>query len=145
MKLTSSAFEHNQKMPHDYTCDGANINPPLSISDVPENAESLVLIMDDPDAPNGTFVHWLVANISPDIQNIEEKQEPKGVPGLNSNQMPGYYGPCPPDGEHRYVFKIYALDRQLDVKNGVIKEEVEEAMEGHIIEQAELIGLYKKQ
>jgi len=146
MKLTSSAFEHNQKIPSQYTCDGENINPPLTISDVPQNAKSLVLIMDDPDAPSGDWVHWTAWNIAPQTTEIAENSTPAGaVEGLTSFGKPGYGGPCPPSGEHRYFFKIYALDINLDLTPKNDKRELLQAMEGHILDFAELIGLYSRQ
>ena len=147
MKITSTAFQHNQLMPSKYTCDGDDINPQLSISGVPLDTKSLILIMDDPDAikPAGmVWDHWLVFNIPFATIEIPEGQEPKGVHGLGTSGNLDYHGPCPPDTEHRYFFKLYALDVMLDLKEGVSKSEIEEAMRGHIIEQAELIGLYNK-
>lgn len=145
MQLTSSVFEHNSKIPSLYTCDGDNINPPLLISDVPEGTKSLVLIMDDPDAvkPTGkVWDHWIVWNISPKMKEIKEGKEPEGAFGSGSSNSRGYRGPCPPDGEHRYYFKLYALDKKLELPEGSGKAEIERAMDGHIIEQAELVGLY---
>jgi len=146
MKLTSSAFEHNQNIPAKYTCDNENINPPLYISEVPENAKSLVLIMDDPDAPAGTWVHWTVWNIAPDTAEIPENSVPTNTQqGLTSFGQPGYGGPCPPSGTHRYVFKLYALDTTLNLDTNIEKEDIEKAMEGHILDNVELIGLYQRQ
>lgn len=145
MNLTSSVFEHNGKIPALYTCDGQDMNPPLFISDVPAKTKSLVLIMDDPDAvkPTGkVWDHWLVWNIPSSLREIKEGEEPKGVFGLGSSRHLGYKGPCPPDGEHRYYFKLYALDKKLELPEGSGKVDIERAMDGHIIEQAELIGLY---
>lgn len=142
MKLTSSAFAHNAPIPTKYTCQGEDINPPLSISDIPEGAISLALIVDDPDAPMGIWDHWLIWNIKPANQ-IEEDSSP-GIQGQNSWGRNDYGGPCPPSGTHRYFFQLYALDLNLDLHNGATKTELENAIQGHIIEQAELIGLYKK-
>ena len=142
MKLTSSAFAHNAPIPTKYTCQGEDINPPLSISDIPEGAISLALIVDDPDAPMGIWDHWLIWNIKPANQ-IEEDSSP-GIQGQNSWGRSDYGGPCPPSGTHRYFFKLYGLDLNLDLHNGATKTELENAIQGHIIEQAELIGLYKK-
>ena len=144
MKITSPAFENNQNIPAGYTCDGKNVNPPLQITDVPAGAKSLALIMDDPDSPTGTWDHWIVFNIPPHVTQIPEDSEPEGVQGRTSFQELGYGGPCPGSGEHRYFFKLYALDRQLDLKEGATKAEVERAMEGHILEQAELMGQYSR-
>jgi len=144
MKLTSEAFENFGLIPSTYTCDGADINPPLSISDVPKTTKSLVLIMDDPDAPMGTWDHWLVFNLPPGLTEIKEGIPPPGVSGLNSFKKTGYGGPCPPDREHRYYFKLYALDIELPLKEGARKAEIEKAMSGHILAQAELVGRYNR-
>ena len=147
MELKSSGFENNGKIPSKYTCDGNNISPQLSISDVPKNAKSLVLIMDDPDAvkPAGrVWDHWIVFNIHPETNEITEAQEPQGVQGITSFGGLGYGGPCPPDSEHRYFFKLYALDTELDLNEGVTKGEVETAIQEHIIEKTELIGRYER-
>ena len=145
MKLTSPAFEHNQEMPSEYTCDGSDTSPELNIENVPEGTKSLALIMDDPDAPAGTWVHWVVWNIPPETKSIAKANEPEGVQGTTSFGRAGYGGPCPPSGTHRYFFKLYALDSTLNLAEDSKKEDLLQAMEGHIIEQAELIGLYKKQ
>jgi len=144
MELTSPAFENNQGIPSEYTCDGSDTSPELSIADVPENAKSLVLINDDPDAPVGTWDHWIVFNIPASTTTINKGQEPSGTGGKNSWGRTGYGGPCPPSGTHRYIFKLYALDTELDFQEGAAKKDIEAAMEGHIIGQAELIGTYKK-
>jgi|TARA_Y100000310_G_scaffold93932_1_gene91515 hypothetical protein len=144
MKLTSPAFENNKEMPSEYTCDGANILPELNIDEVPENTKSLALIMDDPDAPVGTWVHWVVWNIPPDTKTIAKGTEPQGTQGKTSFGKPGYGGPCPPFGTHRYFFKLYALDMTLDIKEDSDKKDLEAAMDGHIIEKTELLGLYKR-
>ena len=147
MKITSTAFENYQPIPAKYTCDGEDINPSLAFSDVPENAKSLVLIMDDPDATRGiTWNHWVMWNISVQTTKIEENGSPPGaVRGLNSWPKKGYGGPCPPQKEHRYFFKLYALDTLLDLSEQSTKQDVEAVMQGHILEQAELVGLYKRQ
>jgi len=145
LQLSSSAFEQNGKIPSKYTCDGNDMSPPLEISGVPAEAASLVLIMDDPDAPVGTWDHWIVFNLSPQLTVITEGEEPAGIPGNNSWGKTGYGGPCPPDGEHRYFFKLFALDVTLDLKEGTTKADVEKAIDGHILEQTELVGLYKRQ
>ncbi len=149
MKLTSSAFGHQDKIPSKYTCDGENVNPPLAISGVPENAQSLALIMEDPDVPrnlreDGMWNHWVVFNIPPDLSEIPEANEPKGVAGIGTNGDTGYFGPCPPDREHRYFFKLFALDNNLDLSEKSTKEDVEKAMGGHVLEQTELIGRYER-
>ncbi|MFC1678296.1 YbhB/YbcL family Raf kinase inhibitor-like protein [Patescibacteria group bacterium] len=145
MKIFSSAFMHNQQMLSKFTCDDANVNPPLNFDDVPPAAKSLVLIMDDPDAPLGTWLHWTMWNINPQTKKIAENTVPEGaVEGVTDFGSTGYGGPCPPSGEHRYFFKLYALDTMLDLAQGAKLDELENAMEGHILDKAELIGLYKR-
>lgn len=145
MKIESPAFQHNQPLPAKFTCDGQNINPPLVFSEVPVETKSLVLIMDDPDAPMGTWVHWTVWNISPQIKEIAENSLPPGaVEGITSFGKPGYGGPCPPSGTHRYFFKLYALDTTLTLEPSTDKQTLEKALEGHLLAQAELIGLYSR-
>lgn len=129
-------------IPKQYTCQGLDINPPLMISDIPEGTVSLALINDDPDAPMGTWNHWIIWNLKP-IPEIQEDFAP-GTQGKNSWGRNDYGGPCPPSGTHRYFFKLYALDSELDLVEGATKTALETAMEGHILEQAELIGLYQK-
>ena len=149
MKLTSPAFEHQGKIPSQYTCDGANINPPLTISDVPTQAKSLALIVDDPDVPkrlrqDGMWDHWIVFNMSPKLTEVKEGEEPQGIHGLGTSGNLDYFGPCPPDREHRYFFKLYALDSQLNLSEKATKQQVEKAMQGHILAQAELMGRYQR-
>jgi len=144
MKLTSSAFQNNGAIPTEYTCDGADLSPPLTINDIPKNAKSLALISDDPDAPVGTWDHWVVFNIPPSTLQIPKGTEPQGVAGKNSWGKTGYGGPCPPSGTHRYFFKLYALDTTLSLPQGANKKQIEAAMQGHIIEKAELMGSYKR-
>lgn len=145
MELLSIAFQHGEDIPSKYTCDGKNISPPLSISDVPAAARSLALLMDDPDAPGGTWDHWVVFNVPRDTNAIEEGEEPAGVGGKNSWKRIGYGGPCPPDREHRYFFKLYALDTMLDLSEGATKAEVEQAMVGYVMEEVVLMGRYNRQ
>ena len=146
MKLTSPVFQNNEKIPPQYTCDGEDVNPPLEISEVPENTQSLVLIFDDPDAPMGTWVHWLVWNTDPATTEIAENTVPTdAVEGITSFGQPGYGGPCPPSGTHRYFFKLYALDTRIDLTAEADKEKLEQAIEGHILDQVKLIGLYDRQ
>lgn len=152
MQLTSPAFSNDGKIPSMYTCDGANRSPPLLISDVPTAAKSLVLIMDDPDIP--TFVkeryniavwdHLVVFNIPPTVKDIPEGKNPVGTLGKNTGGKNAYAGPCPPDREHRYFFKLYALDTMLDLPEGATKADVEKAMPGHIVAKAELVGRYER-
>ena len=142
MKLTSPAFEENGFIPAQYTCQGADVSPALSLQGLPPETQSLVLIVDDPDAPGGMWVHWVVFNILP-TENIGQGGEP-GTQGSNDFRKTSYGGPCPPQGVHRYFFKLYALDTFLPLSSGARKKEVEAAMQGHIIGQATLIGLYEK-
>ena len=145
MKISSSAFEHNTSIPSQYTCDGQDVSPPLGIRDIPENTQSLALIVDDPDAPGGTFVHWVVWNIPFDVTAIAENTVPaQAVQGKSDFGREDYGGPCPPSGSHRYFFRLYALDTKLDLPQGSDKTDVEQAMEGHILDKAELIGLYQR-
>jgi Raf kinase inhibitor-like YbhB/YbcL family protein len=144
MKITSSAFQQGANIPSKFTCDGANTNPPLQISDVPPEAKSLVLIVDDPDAPSGLFTHWAVWNTSPRTNTIAEGSTPKGVQGTNDFGRSGYGGPCPPSGMHRYYFKIFALDRELDLPFGAKRSQLDAAMKGHVIDQGELMGRYSR-
>jgi Raf kinase inhibitor-like YbhB/YbcL family protein len=142
IKVFSSAFESNGTIPRKYTCNGQNINPPLEFEGIPEEADSLVLIMDDPDAPMKTFTHWIVWNIEP-IAKIEEDSI-QGVEGITDFRKIGYGGPCPPSGTHRYFFRVYALDRQLELKAGANRKELESEMIGHIIAEGELMGKCSK-
>ncbi len=145
MKIESPAFKHNEYIDAKYTCQGKNINPELIFSDVPKTAKSLVLIMDDPDAPMGTWVHWTVWNIDPKMTKISENSSPKSaLEGITDFKKPGYGGPCPPSGVHRYFFKLYALDSKLNLTTSSKKSDIEKAMEKHILDKAELIGLYTK-
>ena len=145
MKITSWAFGHNTLIDSKYTCEGQNINPPLSIKDIPAGAKSLALIVDDPDAPMKTWVHWTAWNIGPGTSEIAENSIPTGcVEGATSFGSTGYGGPCPPSGTHRYFFKIFALDDMLDLKPGSHTANLTAAMKEHIIDKDEFIGLYKK-
>jgi len=144
MKITSSAFQQGGNIPSKFTCDGANTNPPLQISDVPPEAKSLVLIVDDPDAPSGLFTHWAIWNISPQTSTIAEGSTPKGVQATNDFGRSGYGGPCPPSGTHRYYFKIFALDRELDLPFGAKRSQLDAAMKGHVVGQGELMGRYSR-
>lgn len=146
MKITSPVFENNQTIPKKYTCDGDNISPPLNISDAPAEAETLVLVCDDPDAGAKPWVHWTVWNIDPATAEIAEGAVPKGaVQGKTSFGETGYGGPCPPSGEHHYLFKVYALDKILDeLEPGAVKSELDLAMEDHIVARGELAGVYRR-
>lgn len=144
LTLSSSAFEPGQTIPKKYTCDGENLSPPLTINGIPEGTQSLALIVDDPDAPAGTWVHWVVLNIPPQFDEIPEgSTPPSSLQGKNDFGDEKWGGPCPPPGpEHRYFFKLYALDSLLELEKGVNKPLLEEAMAGHILAQTELIGHY---
>jgi len=142
MEITSPEFKNNEMMPERFGYARDNVNPELNIDGVPAGAQSLVLIVDDPDAPRNTWVHWVLYDI-PVIDRIEEDSAP-GTQGITDYRQKRYGGPMPPSGTHRYFFKLYALDKKLGLKEGADKKTVERAMEGHILDQAELIGLYKK-
>ena len=142
LMITSPAFAEGEKIPSKYTCDGENINPPLEISNVPHGAQSLTLFVEDPDAPNRTFIHWVVFNIDPKSY-ISENFVP-GISGNNTSGKTGYTGPCPPSGSHRYFFKIFALDSLLGLEVGAEKGAIEKAMEGHVIGFGQVMGTYEK-
>jgi len=144
LKITSSAFHEGGNIPSKFTCDESDTSPPLQITGIPSNAKTLVLIADDPDAPGGLFTHWLVWNIPPKTNSIAEGSAPKGVHGTNDFGKSGYKGPCPPPGTHRYSFKIYALDRELDLRSGAKRSQVDAAMKGHVVAQGELVGRYSR-
>ena len=145
LNVTSPSFGHNSRIPAKFTCDDRDMNPCLHIQGVPGDAKSLVLIMDDPDAPMGTWDHWIVWNIEPSAV-IEEDGVPGGaVQGKNSWGKTKYGGPCPPSGTHRYFFKVYALDTLLDLSSNSDKKTVEKAMKGHVLAQGELVGLYSRE
>ena len=143
MKITSSAFEEGDLIPRQYTREGADKSPPLHIEDVPEKAKSLVLVMEDPDAPNGTFTHWILFNISPTTKEIHEDSPPvMATQGRNDWGDVGYGGAKPPSGEHRYIIRLFALDGVLPLSRGAKRADVEKAMEGRVLEEAELVGRY---
>jgi len=149
MKLTSPAFNNNGKIPSLFTCDGANKSPSLEISDVPSNAKSLVLLMEDPDVPkkiraDGMWDHWIVWNLSPTTKKISEGSEPLGVHGKTTSETMAYVGPCPPDKEHRYFFKLFALDILLNIPQGSTKDNVLAAMKSHVVAEAVLMGKYER-
>ena len=144
-KITSPSFESKQEIPMQYTCDGDNISPSLHWSGAPQKTQSFALIVDDPDAPKGVFVHWIVANIPTAIHELQEDADISHfVAGTTSFGTKKYGGPCPPSGTHRYFFKLYALDTLLDISEGITKEKLLTAMNGHILAQAELMGTYKR-
>jgi Raf kinase inhibitor-like YbhB/YbcL family protein len=145
LTITSLAFEHNGSIPKQYTCDGKDISPPLGFEGVPPTAKSLALIVDDPDAPAGTWVHWVLWNIDPKMKGITENVVPTGsVQGKNDFRKNSYGGPCPPSGTHRYFFKLYALNTMLTIGQGSTKADLEKAMKGHILAEGQIIGLYKR-
>ena len=145
MQLTSSAFQQNQPIPTAYTCDGVNHHPPLTISQVPAETQSLALVVEDPDAPTKTFTHWLLYDLPPSTRQIPEQEVPlKGTDGVNDFGVLEYRGPCPPSGTHHYVFRLFALDTELGLAEGALKEDVLAKMEGHILARAELIGTYRR-
>lgn len=142
LSVMSSSFGSNQLIPKKYTCDGEDVNPPLSVGGVPEGTKSLVLVVDDPDAPMGTWVHWVAWNIPP-TDRIEENTAP-GIEGLNDFGKHSYGGPCPPSGTHRYFLKFYALDTKLSLPSNSRKKDVENAMKDHVLAKGELVGLYSR-
>jgi Raf kinase inhibitor-like YbhB/YbcL family protein len=151
IKITSSSFAEGEPIPSKYTCDGENISPPLSWEKTPAGTKSSALICDDPDAPVGTWVHWVLYDLPGTITELREGTETKeellsgGRQGRNDFKQIGYGGPCPPKGgPHRYYFKIYALDRELNLKSGATKSEVENAMKGHILAEGKLMGTYQR-
>lgn len=145
MHITSSAFEEGGSIPSKYTCDGENSSPPLTLSDAHPNTRTIVLIVDDPDAPGSTWVHWIIWNINPAVREIMAGSVPEGaLQGKTSFGTSGYGGPCPHTGMHRYFFKLYALDAVLNVPLTSTAEDVEEAMKGHIMADAKLMGTYER-
>jgi Raf kinase inhibitor-like YbhB/YbcL family protein len=146
MKISSSAFQPGGNIPSKFTCDGTDANPPLRFEGAPGEAKSLVLIVDDPDAPSGLFTHWLVWNMDPKTTEIAESSAPsKGTQGKNDFGKSGYGGPCPPSGTHRYYFKIFAHDTELNLPSGSKRAQLDGAMKGHVIAQGELMGRYSRQ
>jgi len=150
MEITSSAFKEGQMIPLKYTCDGQDISPPLEWENAPDATKSFALICDDPDAPMGMWVHWVVYDIPPDMNNLPEHVRPErqlgnGIrQGNNSWPNIGYGGPCPPGGTHRYYFKLYALDTTLNLKPGATKEQLLQEMKRHVLEEAHLMGKYQR-
>ncbi len=143
LKITSPVFDRD--IPRKYTCDGKNINPPLEIKNVPPGSKSLALIVDDLDAPRKTFVHWVLWNIDPEVKEIKENSVPKGaVQGKNDFKKNSYGGPCPPSRTHRYVFKVFALDVRLDLGSNSTAIDLQNVMKGHLIAEAQLVGLYRR-
>jgi Raf kinase inhibitor-like YbhB/YbcL family protein len=148
--VTSEAFESEGMIPKKYTCDGADASPPIAWTGAPDNTVSIALICDDPDAPMGTWVHWVLYNLPPSTTTLAEGVPPVetldggGVHGITDFKRIGYGGPCPPGGTHRYLFKVYALSARLDLKAGATKAQLEKAMEGFVVAQGELAGKYRR-
>ena len=151
INITSTAFDEGGMIPVKYSCDGPNISPPLAWSPVPETTVSIALICDDPDAPMGTWVHWVLFNLPPETKELSESLPTSEIlsngakQGRNDSRRIGYSGPCPPGGTHRYYFKLYALDVKLDLDPGVEKRDLLKAMEGHILAEGQLMGRYTRQ
>ena len=150
MEIKSTSFNHEEMIPAKYTCDGQNISPPLAWSSAPKETKSFALICDDPDAPAGTWVHWVIFDIPANVNSLPEKVVKQeeiaglGKNGKNTSGHYGYDGPCPPGGTHRYYFKLYALDTILNLNSGLSKEDLLKAMKGHILAEAQLMGRYKR-
>ena len=150
IEVRSSAFAEGETIPSRYTCDGLDVSPPLSWGSVPDGIQSLALIADDPDAPRGTFVHWVIYNLPPNTRRLPENvpNQPTllsgAVQGVNGAGGVGYMGPCPPSGTHRYFFKVYALDTQLELGGSAAKDDLMGAMEGHVLTEGQLMGTYQR-
>jgi len=142
LTITSNAFTMGEAIPRRYTCEGDNINPPLEVNNIPDGTQTLAIIMDDPDAPSGTYVHWVSWNLPPDIYIPENRQHQMN--GTNSSGTLGYTGPCPPSGNHRYYVYVYALNKALTISNGATRAILEAAMNGHILAEGVLMGRYAK-
>lgn len=148
--ITSTAFKEGEMIPGKYTCDGENISPPLVLAGIPTGAKSLALISDDPDAPRGTWVHWVLFNLPGNLKELSENIPQRSTlsngarQGMNDSRELGYGGPCPPSGTHRYFFKIYALDIMLALESGATKPQLLKAMEGHVLGEGQLMGKYKR-
>lgn len=146
MQLSSPAFEHEGEIPSKYTCDGEDVNPRLEIDNIPDRAKSLALVVDDPDAPGGTFTHWTMWGIDTDIGDIEEGSVPEGaIQGETGFGGTGYGGPCPPSGTHRYFFKLYALEEEVNLSSGADKTDLESAIKERVVGSSELMGKYSRE
>ena len=150
IKVTSTAFEEGGMIPKQYTCDGTDVSPPLAWTSVPEGTKTIALICDDPDAPMGTWVHWVLFNLPADVKELPENVQPQksletgAMQGTNDFRKIGYGGPCPPGGTHRYYFKLYALDSELNLQAGATKRELLKTMKGHILAEGQLMGRYRR-
>ena len=150
INVSSTAFKEGEAIPKKYTCDGENVSPPLEWSNIPKGTKSIALIADDPDAPRGTWVHWVLFNIPADVNGLPENVPPRSTlkngarHGINDSRKLGYDGPCPPGGTHRYFFKLYALGVELSLETGATKTQLLKAMEGHILGEGRLMGKYKR-
>jgi len=150
MQIMSAAFKDGGEIPERYTCDGENVSPPLEWVSVPEETLSFAIVCDDPDAPMGTWVHWVVFNVPGDVMQLPENVPPErelsigAIQGMNDFKKIGYDGPCPPSGTHRYFFKIYALDTKLDLPSGATKTHLMLSLEEHVLEEAHLMGTYRR-
>ncbi len=145
MKISSPDFEENGQIPAQFSCNGENVSPVLKIEGVSAQTKSFVLILDDPDAPSNNFTHWIIWNIPPDTSELNSSALPSGViEGVNGSGKPGYIGPCPPSGTHRYIFHLYALNQVLNLKEKSSRDDLEDAMEGKILEETTLTGLYQQ-
>ena len=142
LDVTSEAFEEGGNIPSIYTCEGRDVNPPLRVDNIPHGTQTLAIIMEDPDAPNGTFDHWLAWNIPPDILIDEDRIH--GLSGKNSAGKTGYHGPCPPSGSHRYFFHVFALDVALNIEPGASRKTLEKAIEPYVLAKGTLMGRYQK-
>jgi Raf kinase inhibitor-like YbhB/YbcL family protein len=140
--ISSPAFNDGGDIPLKFTCDGSDTSPALKIANIPATAKSLVLIMEDPDAPGGLFTHWLVWNVDPKTSSVAENASGGGTIGRNDFGKSGYGGPCPPSGSHRYVFRVFALDRQLGLAGGATRKQIDQAIKGHVVGEGELTGRY---
>jgi Raf kinase inhibitor-like YbhB/YbcL family protein len=144
LRLSSPAFENGGHIPQTYACDGRNINPELIIDGAPEGTQSFALIVEDSDAPRGTFIHWIMWNIPSETVRIPEAMSPFGISGLNSVDEAGYAGPCPPNGTHHYIFRVFALDKELALDAESHADDLIRAMSGHVLEEVRLVGLYER-
>ncbi len=145
MQVNSAAFEQEKMIPAKFTCDGENVNPPINLAEIPSQAKSIVLIVDDPDSPGGTWNHWLVWNINPNTKEISENTVPnEAIQGKNDFGENKYGGPCPPMGTHHYFFRVYALDTLLNIPEGSGRADLDLIMKNHVIATGELMGIYQK-